>query len=50
MKRIQPAVAGGNPKILYNSYYYKIRKNKNNKDFIRTKGGDILVSKIKAKK
>jgi hypothetical protein len=45
----EPPQAGGS-KILYKSHYYKIRKNEKNKDYIRTKTGDILISKIKNKK
>jgi hypothetical protein len=50
MKSIIPNQQGGdNPKILYKSYYYKIRRNDKNKEYIHTKDGDILLSKIKRK-
>lgn len=50
MKAIIPNQQGGKPKILYKSYYYKIRRNDKNKEYIHTKDGDILLSKIKRKK
>lgn len=46
MKKIIPT-QGGKSKILYNSHYYKIRTNNKNKQYIKTKTGDILLSKIK---